>query len=133
MELSQRLKKFVTEYRARCKKSDDERDKDLPHDIPEVERIDDLSYGSDKWHTLDVYLPKKTDEPFPVIINIHGGGWVYGTKETYQYYGMNLAKHVLPSLTLTTALPQKTPNFLMNWTISTATCTGLMITQKNIV
>lgn len=93
MELSQRLKKFVTEYRARCKKSDDERDKDLPHDIPEVERIDDLSYGSDKWHTLDVYLPKKTDEPFPVIINIHGGGWVYGTKETYQYYGMNLAKH----------------------------------------
>nr|MDF9462487.1 alpha/beta hydrolase [Lactobacillus amylovorus] len=53
MELSQRLKKFVTEYRARCKKSDDERDKDLPHDIPEVERIDDLSYGSDKWHTLD--------------------------------------------------------------------------------
>lgn len=59
MELSQRLKKFVTEYRARCKKSDDERDKDLPHDIPEVERIDDLSYGSDKWHTLDVYLPKR--------------------------------------------------------------------------
>lgn len=43
MELSQRLKKFVTEYRAGCKKNDDERDKDLPHDIPEVERIDDLS------------------------------------------------------------------------------------------
>ena len=41
---------------------------------------------------IDVYLPKKESAPFPVIINIHGGGWVYGTKETYQYYGMGLAK-----------------------------------------
>ena len=28
----------------------------------------------------------------PVIISIHGGGWVYRTKETYQFYGMGLAK-----------------------------------------
>lgn len=93
MKLTDKIKRVVAEYRSGCKKSDDSRDSDLPHDIPEVERIDNLPYGPDeKWHTLDVYLPKKTDKPFPVIINIHGGGWIYGTKETYQYYGMSLAK-----------------------------------------
>ena len=93
MELTEKIKNFLNEYRSGCKRSDDHRDSDLPHDIPEVERIDNLPYGPDeKWHTLDVYLPKKESAPFPVIINIHGGGWVYGTKETYQYYGMGLAK-----------------------------------------
>ena len=30
--------------------------------------------------------------PVPAIINIHGGGWIYGTKETYQFYGLSLAR-----------------------------------------
>lgn len=29
----------------------------------------------------------------PVIINIHGGGWVYGTKESYKFYCMRLAQN----------------------------------------
>lgn len=41
---------------------------------------------------LDIYLPKKRTGKVPVIISIHGGGWVYGTKETYQFYGLSLAK-----------------------------------------
>ncbi|MCI1922330.1 MAG: alpha/beta hydrolase [Liquorilactobacillus nagelii] len=41
---------------------------------------------------LDIYLPKKTTSKIPTIINIHGGGWCYGTKETYQFYGLGLAK-----------------------------------------
>ena len=28
----------------------------------------------------------------PVIVSIHGGGWVYGDKERYQYYCMSLAQ-----------------------------------------
>ncbi|MBQ4253516.1 MAG: alpha/beta hydrolase, partial [Erysipelotrichaceae bacterium] len=28
----------------------------------------------------------------PVIVSIHGGGWVYGTKEVYQFYCMSLAQ-----------------------------------------
>lgn len=93
MELTDKIRKYVTEFREGAKQNDDARDSGLPHDIPEVERINDLQYGpNEKWNTLDVYLPKKEDKPFPVIINIHGGGWVYGTKEVYQYYGMGLAK-----------------------------------------
>lgn len=75
------------------KKGDDERDKGLPTTIPEVERFNNLQYGPDtKWHLLDIYRPKEKTGKLPIIINIHGGGWVYGTKETYQFYGMSLAK-----------------------------------------
>ncbi len=93
MKINEKLMQAVTKFRTGAKKSDDKRDAGLPHNIPEVERFDNLQYGQDsKWNSLDIYLPKKVDPPFPTIINVHGGGWVYGTKETYQYYGMGLAK-----------------------------------------
>lgn len=83
----------VNAMREACKLSDDKRDSGLPHDIPEVIRYDDLKYGEyPKWNLLDLYLPKNVSGNIPVIINIHGGGWVYGTKETYQYYGLGMAK-----------------------------------------
>ncbi|MEE2636451.1 MAG: alpha/beta hydrolase [Acidobacteriota bacterium] len=31
---------------------------------------------------LDLYLPANTDGPVPVLMMIHGGGWVAGTKES---------------------------------------------------
>lgn len=31
---------------------------------------------------LDLYLPHDRTKPVPVVINIHGGGWVAGVKET---------------------------------------------------
>lgn len=59
----------------------------------DIMRFDNLSYGKHKkWNLLDLYLPLKTEQKLPTIINIHGGGWVYGTKETYQFYLMSLAQ-----------------------------------------
>lgn len=84
----------VLEMRRMWKKSDDARDAGLPREVPGVRRIDDLSYGPDpKWHLLDLYLPENVEGKIPVIINVHGGGYCYGTKETYQFYGLNLAAH----------------------------------------
>ncbi|MBO4678665.1 MAG: alpha/beta hydrolase [Lachnospiraceae bacterium] len=59
-----------------------------------VQRINNISYGSHpEWNLLDVYRPKKAkDEPLPVIAIIHGGAWVYGDKDVYQFYGMSLAE-----------------------------------------
>jgi acetyl esterase/lipase len=34
-----------------------------------------LAYGSDPNQFSDLRLPKKTQEPFPVVMNIHGGYW----------------------------------------------------------
>ena len=59
-----------------------------------VKRFDDILYGSDhKWQVLDVYRPISEEGPLPVIINVHGGGMVYGDKDLYQYYCMGLAEH----------------------------------------
>ncbi|GFZ27454.1 alpha/beta hydrolase [Lactobacillus corticis] len=83
----------VKKFRNICKTVDDQRDAGLPLEIPEVKRINDIQYGPDpKWNLLDLYLPKNVDGKLPILINIHGGGWCYGTKETYQFYGLGMAK-----------------------------------------
>ena len=40
---------------------------------------------------LAVYWPAAPQTPLPVIVSVHGGGYVYGSKEVYQYYCMSLA------------------------------------------
>ncbi|CCI84493.1 triacylglycerol lipase [Lactobacillus pasteurii DSM 23907 = CRBIP 24.76] len=91
--VDEKILEAVELFRAECKKNDDKRDSGLPHDIDGVKRIDDIQYGEDpKWNLLDLYLPEDVTGKLPVIINIHGGGWIYGTKETYQFYGLGMAK-----------------------------------------
>ncbi len=79
--------------RREFKKNDDIRDAGLttPED---VQRFDDIRYGTDaKCQLLDVYRPKDREgEVLPVIISVHGSGWVYGDKELYQFYCMSLAQ-----------------------------------------
>ena len=74
-------------------KGDDIRDAGLttPEDVL---RYDDIVYGKDTtWQVMDLYRPKAAgDQTLPVIVSFHGGGWVYGDKERYQYYCMNLAQ-----------------------------------------
>ena len=79
--------------RAMFEKSDTRRDEGLttPEDIV---RFDDITYGkAGEWNLLDVYRPRgREGEKLPVIVSVHGGGWVYGKKETYQFYCMSLAE-----------------------------------------
>lgn len=93
MATKEEVKASVEAMRQAFKENDDKRDEGLPLEIPEVIRHNDLSYGPDpKWHLLDLYLPKEKNGKLPTIIAIHGGGWVYGTKETYQFFGLRMAK-----------------------------------------
>lgn len=69
-------------------------------DPEDVARYDNISYGLDgKYNLLDVYRPIEAgnghNEAFnklPVIMIIHGGAWVYGDKDVYQFYAMSLAQ-----------------------------------------
>lgn len=45
-----------------------------------------------KYHKLDVYYPEGATEKLPVIVDIHGGGWMYGDKELNKNYCLTLAK-----------------------------------------
>ena len=38
----------------------------------------------------DLYLPKGAG-PFPVLVAVHGGGWVQGARNAFQYWGPHLA------------------------------------------
>lgn len=59
-----------------------------------ITQINNLAYIDDgnSYHLLDVYYPEGTEGKIPVIIDIHGGGWMYGDKELNKIYCLNLAK-----------------------------------------
>ena len=58
----------------------------------DVERKTNIPYGAHPLQVLDVYRPKDAAGKLPVIVSVHGGGWVYGDKELYRHYTMNLAQ-----------------------------------------
>ncbi|MBR2812287.1 MAG: alpha/beta hydrolase, partial [Solobacterium sp.] len=57
-------------------------------------RFDDIAYDTKDpvYNLLDVYRPKTGKGKLPVILSIHGGAWVYGDKDVYQWYCMSLAE-----------------------------------------
>lgn len=60
-----------------------------------VTEISDIPYIDDgnHYHLLDVFYPDNLQqgEKLPVIIDIHGGGWMYADKDLNDYYCMSLA------------------------------------------
>ena len=59
-----------------------------------IERIYDIPYIDDKdpRHMLDVYYPEGSVGRLPVIIDIHGGGWMANDKSFNRLYCLHLAK-----------------------------------------
>jgi len=62
----------------------------LPQGVTECRNIAYDSYGESS--LLDVYYPDGTSDALPTIVSIHGGGYVYGSKEIYRRYGMDMAR-----------------------------------------
>jgi len=58
-----------------------------------IKEINNIRYINDNsvYHLFDVYYPENTVNNNPVIIDIHGGGWMYGDKELNKLYCLALA------------------------------------------
>lgn len=82
----------LSEFCISNKRDDEKRNAGLV--TPErIQRSDNILYGEDETrNVLDVYRPKNFDGKLPVIVSVHGGGWVYGDKDIMQYYCMSLAE-----------------------------------------
>ncbi|MFD1032701.1 alpha/beta hydrolase [Metaplanococcus flavidus] len=53
--------------------------------------VSDLVYEEESGALLDIYLPENLEESVPVILWIHGGGYVGGSKDSRRDYAMTLA------------------------------------------
>ena len=77
-----------------CDKSDKKRmaTQTPPENIVKVKDVEYLDDGN-PYHKFDVFYPEGTipKEGLPVIIDIHGGGWMYASKDLNEYYCMELA------------------------------------------
>lgn len=96
----------------------------------DVIRYCDIPYGSDTVTQLtDLYIPKNAgSKKLPVIVSIHGGGWVYGSKAIYQYYCMDLARRGFAVLNFTYRLAPEyrfpaaleDTNLVLEWLVKNA-------------
>ncbi len=126
---------FMSEQiRKSFKEGDDIRDAGLqtPQDVI---RYDDIQFGPDReWQVMDLYRPRFAEGAvLPVIFSIHGGGWVYGDKERYQYYCMSLAQRGFAVLNFTYRLapefqypaPLEDTFLVVSWMVENAAKYGL--------
>lgn len=65
------------------------------YDFPSLNVVRNLFYCEEEpenpTYSLDLYLPEESKELLPVLIDIHGGGFVYGNKELNQWTSSEMA------------------------------------------
>ncbi|QDZ15324.1 alpha/beta hydrolase [Humibacter ginsenosidimutans] len=59
----------------------------------DVRRTLDVRYGRSPAELLDVFRPFDAHGPLPVVVWVHGGGWIGGTKNDLRPYLAVLASH----------------------------------------
>ena len=111
-------------FRRMCTKSDAKRDEGLT--VPEsVNLIEGIYYGPDrKWHTLDICFPKDGTSR-ATIVNVHGGGYVYGSTIPYKFYCCDLASRGFTVISFNYRLapkhkfpaPLEDLNLVMQWAL----------------
>lgn len=76
-----------------------------------VEVVKNLKYSETKEGFLDIYYPKNKGEQMPVIVWIHGGGFIGGSKDSRQDYAMTLADagYVVANINYALAPEQRYP------------------------
>jgi acetyl esterase/lipase len=58
----------------------------------------DLKYGRDVMQSLDLYVPANARGCLPVVVFIHGGGWVAGDKSMATFFELSKKGYALASI-----------------------------------
>lgn len=86
------LGEIIKDIRVRWAENDKKRDANLKVP-PHLKCFYDIPYGEyGQANLLDIYMSDTINEKTAAIVNIHGGAWVYGSKEIYKFYCMSLAQ-----------------------------------------
>lgn len=86
------------------------KDRMISEDVTRVANVPYADQGRND-STLDIYYPSATSEPLPVVLWVHGGGWVLGDKADIADYAVQLAKqgYVVVSMNYALAPDMKYP------------------------
>ena len=63
------------------------------HAPPDVVALTDQRYGDEEDMLLDIFRPASMSEPLPLVLWVHGGGWVGGSKDELSSYLKLIASH----------------------------------------
>lgn len=87
------IKNLAVYMLTRRMKKGDEKLLKLKKDVLEVTSIFNMNYANDskQEHMMDLYVPKNKAVK-GVIVDVHGGAWIYGNKELNQHFCMHMAK-----------------------------------------
>ena len=115
-------------FNINASKSDRARDKAiaLPEGVSQCRNVRYAGHG--RFGLLDVYFPDGTRDALPTIVSIHGGGYVYGSKEIYRRYCMDLARRGFSVVNFNYRLaprwkfptPLEDTNKVMEWIVANA-------------
>ena len=113
----------------------------FPADVDAKCNIRYVEGSRGKYNLLDVYRAKDISGKLPVIVNVHGGGYVYGKKELYKHYGMFMAQqgfvfvshnyHLAPRRKFPTQLIET--NTVMEWIVNNADAYNMDISNMFLV
>lgn len=58
----------------------------------DVRREEDVAYGPLPRHRLDLYRPAQLAAEAPLVVFVHGGGWVAGSRTDYSFVALPIAQ-----------------------------------------
>jgi acetyl esterase/lipase len=94
----------------------------VPKDAESGRLAQNISYGPDPRHLLDVYAPRQRTDLLPVLIFVHGGSWASGSQQDYEFAGRAFAAQgyvaVLPTYRMVPQNPY--PDFVEDTALAIA-------------
>lgn len=79
--------------------------------VLKAQYVENVAYGDDARHRMDVYLPEGRDEKTPVVVLLHGGFWTSGGKSDFTAIQQQLSANGIASVNMNYRYVSPTNNY----------------------